>query len=90
LEIKQQIADSKNKIEVATVSDFVDHRPVTVSNIDSFNVPKPAVQQAVAAPIANELDADERDWDVPTSAVASDTSTTGAAEAAEALVRRKK
>jgi hypothetical protein len=96
LEIKQQIADAKNRIEVANVNEFVNHRPV-VNAIDTLNAPRPAVREVVTPPVApqvaevqNELDADDRDWDVPATQVQHDVSTSGAAAAAAELVKGRK
>lgn len=77
--IKQQIADAKNKVEVAVTQNFVDHRPVII-------------EQAVLPPVQKTIDEDEsRDWDIPESVVAtSEQSSDGALAAATDLVKPRK
>ena len=87
LEIKQQIADAKNRIDVASVNDFVNHRPVAAINIETLNAPVRNVQ-ASSQVMQNELDADDRDWEVP-AAKPVDDKVSGAAAAAEALIKGK-
>ena len=77
--IKQQIADAKNKVEVAVTQNFVDHRPVVI-------------EQAVLPPVSNVVDEDDRSWDIPESvaATAQIQSTDGALAAAADLVKPRK
>jgi hypothetical protein len=83
LAIKQQIADAKsNRIEVASVSKFVDHRPVEIETA----VVLPAQTSAA------EFEED-RNWEVPENAIVDstqDAETAGALDEATKLVKGKK
>ena len=97
LEIKQQIADAKNKIEVASVNNFVNHRPIETLNAPVIetqtSVSTGAVcvaAETVESAAASDLDSDEREWNIPEEIInktTPDESVDGAAEAAANLVK---